>query len=143
MPGLVERAAYAGDVAGDAGRGLIVAGEHGLDLVAAIGGKDIGIALDRDAFAPIDIDEFDLETVALTHVDPEMGKLAEARGEDLLARRERVGERRFPPAGAGGGEQEDLTLLRLEDLLHVLEERKGKLWQVRCPLVLHGNVHRA
>ena len=120
---IVEQLAHGGDVAGDAGCGLVVANQDGLDLPRGVGGKALGVGLDRSPFAPGHVDDLDVQGMAFAEVDPEVRKLPEARGQDLVAGRKGVGDRRLPAAGARGWEDEDLSLRRLEDLLHVLVER--------------------
>src|SRR5579864_4593671 len=139
----IERAAHAGDVAGGAGRGLVVTGEHALDLVALVGAQDLRVTLERHSFAPFDLQHLDLEAEALRHVDPQMRELTEAGGEDPVARRERVGERGFPRAGAGGREDEHLARAGLEDFLQVAEDARRKLRKLRGAVILHGHDHGA
>ena len=140
MAGRIERAAHAGDIAGHAGCRLVVGGEHRLDLMVRIGGQDVLETLDRYALAPLNVDHFDIEALTLAEIDPEMGELAEAGDQHLVARRQRVGHGRFPAAGARGGKEEDLAAFRLEDLLEIGEERQRELGQVGRPLVFHRNV---
>ena len=77
----------AGHVAGDAGGGLVVREEHGLDLVRLVGGERLLVALDRRALAPLGVEHVDLEAEPLRHVDPEMAEHAEARREHAVAGR--------------------------------------------------------
>ena len=98
MLGVVERLAHAGNVAGDAGRGLVVRGEHGLDLVVLIGGEDLGVLLDRHALAPLLVENLHVEAETLGHVDPQQRELAEAAHQNLVAAVQRVGDRRLPGA---------------------------------------------
>src|SRR5579864_6035154 len=139
----IERAAHAGDVAGDTGRGLVVTGEHALDLVVFIGAQNLCVTLQRHSFAPLDLQSLDLEAEALRHVDPQMRELTEAGGEDPVAGRERVGERGFPGAGTGGREDEHLSGARLEDFLEVAEDARRQLRKLRRTVILHGHDHRA
>ena len=86
MPGVVQRLAHPGDVAGDAGGGLVVGEEHRLDLVRLVGRERLLVALDRRALAPLGVEHVDLEAQPLGHVDPEMAEHAEARREHPVAR---------------------------------------------------------
>ena len=122
MISLVERPADGGHVAGHAGCRFVVADDHTLDLVRGIGGEAAGSFLGRRAFAPLDLDFIDIEIVTPTQVGPEMGKLAEIRDDDLIARREGVADRGFPAAGARGGKDEDLSSRGLEVLLEIFLE---------------------
>ena len=142
MLGGVERLAHAGDVAGDAGRRLVVGGEDGLDLVALVLGEDVGVLLERHARAPLFVAEHDLEAEALGHVDPEQRELAEAAHQNLVAGVERVRDGRFPGAGARRREDEDAAVLHLEDLLQIFEDRQRELREFGRAHVLHADVHR-
>ena len=66
--------------------------------------------------------------MALAQIDPEVRELTEAGGQNLIARRQRVRDRRFPTACAGPWKQEHLTGFRLEDLLQILEQWKREIW---------------
>jgi hypothetical protein len=50
-----------------------------------IGHEVLGIDLQRHALTPLDVDVDHVEALALAEVDPKMGELAEARGQDLAA----------------------------------------------------------
>ena len=141
VAGLVQGLAHARDVAGDAGRGLVVGKKHGLDLVALVGRERVAVALDRRAFAPLGVEHLDVEAETLGHVDPEMTEHSEPAGEHLVARREGIGERGLPGAGAARREEERLAGGGLEDLLQLLEQRTREPGEVRRAVVLHGAVH--
>ena len=87
---VVERAAHARDVAGDAGRRLVVGEQHRLDLVGLVGSQCLVVPLDRSALAPLGVENVDLETEPLGHVDPQMAEHAEARREHPVAGRQRI-----------------------------------------------------
>ena len=130
-----------GHVARNAGRRLVVADQDRLDPMLLVGRQALGIGFDRHALAPFGIDGIDLEPEATAHLDPKMGELAEARGQHPVAGGKRVGQRRFPAAGARAWKDENLAGLGLEDLLQVAEQAEGELGEVRGPLVLERNVH--
>ena len=85
MLGVVERAAHGGDVAGDAGGGLVVGKEHRLDLMTLVGRERLLVPLDRGALSPLGVEHVHLESEALRHVDPEMAEHAEPGGEHLVS----------------------------------------------------------
>ena len=87
MLGRVDRAAHGGDIAGDAGRGLVMHDEHALDLVVLVGAERLLDAIGIDAGAPLLLLDDDVEAVAAGELDPQMAELAEPRGEQLVARR--------------------------------------------------------
>jgi hypothetical protein len=118
-----------------------VADQHRLDLVRLVGGEPLGIALDRRTLAPLDVDDFGVQALALAEIDPQVGELPDAGGEHLVAGGERVGDCRLPAAGARGREEEDLAGAGLEDLLQVLEQAEGEGGKVGRPLILQRDVH--
>ena len=142
MLGGIERLAHASDVTCDAGRRFVLRDEHGLDFVALILGKDVGILLDGNANAPLFIANFDFEAETLGHIDPEQRELAEAAHQNLVADGKSVLDCRFPSARAGRGENENATVLHLEDLLQVLEHRQRELRKFRRAHVFHRKIHR-
>ena len=127
MVGVVEHGAAAGDVAGHAGRGLVLRAEDRLDAVRLVGLQPLGIELERHAGSPFAVDDIDLEAETFGHVDPQMRELAEARHQHAVAGAEHIGHRRFPGAGAGGGVDEDAAGLVLEDFFDVFEQRQGEI----------------
>jgi hypothetical protein len=70
-----------------------------------------------------------------------LGKLAEARGQYPVARRERVSDRRLPAAGARTREDEDPVTLGLEPELHVGEQAEREVREIERALVLERHVH--
>jgi hypothetical protein len=122
--GGIEHPAHAGDVAGDPRGSLVVAGQYPLDPVPLVGAENLLVAPERHALAPIDIEHLDLVAETLRHVDPQMAELPEARGQDPVARREGVGQRRFPGSGARGWKDEYLAGSRLEDALEVMQHAR-------------------
>jgi hypothetical protein len=62
-------------------------------------------------------------------------ELAEDRCKDLIPWRERIGDGRFPAAGARAREQKDLAITHLEDLLQIAEETEGQVREVRGALI--------
>ena len=87
MAGGIQRPAQRRDIAGDAGRRLVMADQHRLDAMGLVGGEALGIGLDRRPLAPFALDRVHLEAEAPAHLDPEMGELAEAGGEHAVAGR--------------------------------------------------------
>jgi hypothetical protein len=77
------RAAHGGDVRDDAGRGLVVGGEDGLDARGLVGAQDLLEAVGGNALAPGRFDDLDVEAVALAHVDPAVREHAVARASTV------------------------------------------------------------
>jgi hypothetical protein len=100
MPGGIEPAAHAGYVAGDAGGRLAVTDEHGLDVMPLVGVEARLDHVKRNTFAPLHVDDVDVETVPAGEVGPQVRELAEDGDHHLVAGRERVGHRRLPAARA-------------------------------------------
>ena len=139
--GPVHGAAQACDVAGDAGRGFVVAGQYRLDLMFLVAPQDLLELLDRHAFAPGRLHQFHVHAHALGQVRPQMGELPETGGQDAVARRQGVGQRHFPAGRAGGGEGEARAGAGLEDLVEVAQQGFDQLGEVRRPMVLHRDGH--
>ena len=143
MLGGVDGAAHGGDIAGDAGRRLVMHDHHALDLVVLVGAKRLLDALGIGAGAPLLLLDDDLEPVTAGELDPQMAELAEAGGEQLVAGRQGIGQRGFPGAGAARREDDDLAVPGLEDLLQVFVERQRQLGKIGGTMVLHGDMHGA
>ena len=143
VAGGVDRLAHGADVGGHAGRGLVMDHHDGLDLVVLVGAQGLLDLLGMRAGAPLLLLDDDVEAEALRHVDPEVAELAVAGGQDLVAAGEGVGQRGFPDARAGGGEQEDRALGGAEHLLGVLEERLRQRREVDGAVILGLHQHRA
>jgi hypothetical protein len=153
VAGGVHRAAHGGDVGHDAGRGLVMGGQHGLDAVARVGAQDLLEPVGGNAPRPRGFDDLDGQAVALAHVDPAMAEHAVARRQHRVAGRQRVGDRHFPAAGAGGGEDEDLGRLGAQDLPHAVCARVqdvsrrpttgGRAWACRRPGAGLGHIRGA
>jgi hypothetical protein len=65
MLALVERAADLGKRQHHAGRGFVVDGEHGLDLVTLVGGEPLAELGEFQPLAPVGADDLDLEAECL------------------------------------------------------------------------------
>ena len=72
MAGGIERLAHAGDIAGHAGRGLVVANQNRLDLVRFVVGELLRKNIDRDALAPFTLDGIDHKLVPIAEIGPQM-----------------------------------------------------------------------
>ena len=140
--GSVQRAADTGDVAGHAGRGLVVGDEDGLDLTLAVSGQFRGEFGDRGPCPPGDVDHLDLQPQTGGHFDPERRKLAMPRHQHAVTGVQRVGDCRLPGAGAGTGIQDHAATLRAENALEIGEDAKGKRAEQWATLVFHGDIHR-
>ena len=138
----IEQPPDAGDIRGDARRGLVVGDEDGADRMGPVRRNRAFIGIERHAGAPFHVDGLDVEPEPLGHVDPQMRELAEARHQHPVAARQGILDGRFPGPGAGGGIHEDAPLAHLEDALQILEEGQRQGREVRRPLVFHRHVHR-
>src|SRR5205823_11293225 len=118
----VDRLADGPDVARHARRRLVVDDENPFDLVLLVLRQDLPDTVGRGALAPFDVDDVDAQAVTLGEVDPQVAELPVAGREDPVARRPGVDERRFPPAGAGRGEEERLPRRRLEYRAEIAEQ---------------------
>jgi hypothetical protein len=114
-----------------------------LDLMALVGAERFLDAVGIGARTPLFLLDDDLKPVTAGELDPEMAELAEAGGEQLVARRARIGEGRFPGAGAALRINHDLAVPGLENLLEVFEQRQSQLGKVRGTMVLHDDMHGA
>ena len=119
-----------------------MAGEHALDPVVLVRLQYLFIAVDRDPFAPLGLQYLNVISQALRHDDPQMAELPEARREKPIAGRKGVGERRFPGAGTGRGEDEYLTRGGLEHLLQIAEQAGRQLRELGGAVILHCDHHR-
>ena len=141
MLGLVERAADLGERQHHAGRGLVVDGEHGLDLVALVGGEALAELGELQSLAPIGADDLDLEAERLGQFLEAQRKVTGLDHQHQIAGREQVGDRRLPGAMAGRGVEEDL-LVGLQDALHAAVAGTVDLEELRGEEVHHRPVHR-
>ena len=139
----IERPAHGGDVGGDAGRGLVVGDEDGLDLVLRVGPETPLEFGHRHARAPGHVDHLHVEAEAFGHLHPQRRELAEAGHQDLVAGVQRVGDRRLPGRRAGAGEDEDLARRGAHDALEVREKTQSQLAEIRRAHVLLPDIHRA
>ena len=103
MPRGVHRAPHLVDAAGAAGRGLVVHDADRLDAVRLVVGERGADRRHVGAAAPVGVDEDRLEVEPLRHLVPQRGEPAGAAHQHRIARRQGVGQRRFPRAGAGRG----------------------------------------
>lgn len=131
------------DVAGDAGGGLVVHDQHGLDGVCGVSRERVGDAIGRRRFVPLEIDDVGAQAESLGAVDEQMTELAEPHRQHAIARRERVHERGLPHRRAGGREDECVSRRCPEHALQISEERPWQLWKSRRAMVLLGAMHRA
>src|SRR3974377_174273 len=113
---LVENLAHADDVGRYTRRRLVVRDEHGLDLMLLVRGQAPPVLIERHALAPFDVYGVDVEAKALAEIDPKQRELAKHGSQHLVAGRQRIGDGRFPAAGARARKNEDLAVLGLKDL---------------------------
>ena len=79
----------------------------------------------------------DLEAVAPAEIDPALREHAVPRRQNPVTGRERVGDRRFPAGGAGGGKEHDLRVAsrlasRMVAFDHGVKIAEGTPAEVRC-----------
>ena len=139
--GGVDRLADFGDRRQAAGRGLVMQDADRLDLVVLVFAQARFDRLRIGAGAPVGGDEFGLEAELLGHLLPQRGELAGLDHQHLVAGRQRVDQRAFPGAGAGGG-VDDHRVGGLEDGLDALKALLGELGEFRTAMVDDGGVHR-
>ena len=142
MAGGVDRLADFADRRQAAGRGFAVQDAHRLDLVRLVLAQMLFDQLGIGADAPVGLDEFGLQAEPLGHHLPERRELAGLDHEHAIARRQRVGQRCFPGAGAGRG-VDDHRLRGLEDGLDALQHALGHLGEFRPALVDQRHVDGA
>ena len=85
MAGGIERLAHAGDIAGHAGGGFVVANENGLDLSLFVRRELLRENIDRNALAPFDLDRIDHKLVTIAEIRPQVRELAEDRNQHMIA----------------------------------------------------------
>src|SRR4029077_2204193 len=73
--------------------------------------------------------------------DPRVAEWAVGRGDEPVAWRQRIHERRLPPAGAGRREEERLPCRRLEHVPKIAQQSGGELRERGGAVVLHGAIH--
>ena len=109
MASRVDGAADGGNGRGEAGRRLVVHGQHGLDgarRVGLEGGLDSGRI---DAAAPIGLHHLRDQAHGFRHGGPALAEIAAFQHKHGVARGEQVDERRFPRAMAGCSVEEQLA----------------------------------
>ena len=142
MARAIEGRADLGDATGHSGRGLVVDHRYCADAVLLVGGE---ARLDRGrvgAVAPVAGDELDGEAEPLGHLPPQRGEVAGLAHQDLVARRQRVHQRRFPRAGSGRG-IDDHRALGVEDALQARQDLLGQLREVGPAVIEGGPIDRA
>ena len=92
--------------------------------------------------APVARNEIDLNAPARRHLLPQRGEVAGLDHQHLVARRQRIDDRRFPGAGARRRKDDDRPG-GLEDLLATLEHRLAELGELRAAMVDDRHIHGA
>ena len=113
------------DLAGDAGRGLVVDDADGLDLVRPVGGKPLGDDVRIRPRAPVAGQEFRCQTETARQIVPQRREMPGLVHQEPVARRRGVDQRRLPGARARGGEDDDGPLgleHGLESVQHLAAE---------------------
>ena len=141
--GLVQRLTHASDVRDHASSSFVLAGQDGLDAVLRVSLQDVSILLQWHAGAPLAIHNLHIQTQALAHVDPQVAELPEARGQDGVAGRQGVSQRRFPAASARGRKHKGRTDLGAVDGLQAGHDGVGQHREMGGAVVFHGHHHGA
>ncbi len=141
VSGAVDRLPDCVDTRGDAGRRLVVHGEHGLEGVRAVLGQ---FRLDErgiDAAAPVAGNEIDHEAEPFGHRAPQRGEMSGLEHQHAVARRQRIDERRLPGTGAGC-RVDDHRARGLEDGLQSIEDFERQACELGAAMVDRRLVHR-
>ena len=139
---LVELALdHAGDgfqVVGDAGGGLVMGDEDGLDIgvLLEFGTDGLGV----DSVAPLEVHAGHVGAVALGDLDKAVSKGTGGGGDDLIAGGQGVDHRGFQGAGAAGGEDVEVVGGH-EDLLQTGGGGLDQLLELGTPVIDHGQGH--
>jgi hypothetical protein len=141
--GRVHLAPHGRDVRGDAGRGLVMGDEDGLDLAVAVAAETAAEFRRGAGRAPGHVDDLDLKAHAFRHLGPERREGAVPRHQHLVAGRQRVGDRRFPGRRARARDQRDARRRAAEDGGHVAQERAHERGEFGRAVVRHRDRHRA
>jgi DNA-binding GntR family transcriptional regulator len=121
---------------------LVVHDHYGLDGVRRIPcqpGLDIG---GIGAVAPVTRHEIDLDAPARRHLPPQRREMAGLNHQHLVARRQRIDDRRLPGAGSRRWKN-DHRSGRLKDLLAAIEYRFAELGEFGAAMVHDRHVHGA
>ena len=111
-----------------------------LDLMGLVAGEDLLIGFKGRARTPARFDDHDVQPMAPAHVDPAMAEHSVAGRKDPVAGTQSVGERGFPPARAGGGENENLGSVCFQDFPYARQGRAKNLREQRRPVVERRHV---
>ncbi len=82
----VDRPADGGDVAGHAGRGLVVDHEHTLDLVGRVGAQRLLNPVGRSSLPPRHVDDVHGKAVPAGALDEAVAEVAVAHPQQAVAR---------------------------------------------------------
>src|SRR5690348_2131446 len=96
----VDRTTHGAYITGNTGGRLALQDQNRLDGVGLVG-CELGLELHRiGRMTPVSGNQIDVDAVALRQVAPQRRELSGLEGEDLVAGRQRVEDRRLPSAGA-------------------------------------------
>jgi hypothetical protein len=84
MIGRVHYFTHPRHIRGDTRSGLVVGYQHRLDLVLLVGFEALAKGFYRHALAGVAVDPIHVELMTLTKVYPQMGEIANVRGEHLV-----------------------------------------------------------
>ena len=141
-PARVDRAPDLRQAAGDAGRRFVVDHQHRADAMVAVLAQPRLERCRIDAVPPVSRHDLHVESQPARDCGPSSGELSDVEGEHAIPGRQRVDERRFPRAGAGGGEHHD-RLHGLEDSLQPVEHGAAQRRELGAPMIDGRLRHRA
>ena len=123
MRGSVERFAHASNIRLNACRSFIMGRKHCFDAMTCIGFQDCLIFSHRQAIAPRSFNNFQVQAMTLTHINPAMREHTVARDEDLIANGQRVGQRRFPTTCTSRWENIDMRFFGFQNAANAIKTR--------------------
>ncbi len=146
MTGSIDRAAYGCDIGRDARRGFVVDDTNGLDRVLRVLTQTRFDHLRLHAAPPAlnarQTEKLRLQPEAFRHFFPQRSEVTGFEHQHVIARAQRVRQRRFPCTGAGR-RVDHHRLLCLEDLLDAVENLQPKRPELRTAMVDGRIAHRA
>ena len=141
MAGIIYRLAYGRDVRGNARRGFRMHHQDGAVFTGGVRAQAFLDFIRVDGVAPIRWNRIDGDAQLFRHGRPSKGKQSGFRHQNLVARREDIGECRFPGAVAVGGINEDL-FVGLEDGADIQKTFPGQFDKIRAGIfpgrLMHG-----
>ena len=120
----IKGRAYPRNIGAHPCRGFVMGGKNDFDLTLNIRTQCRLNLRNRGRLPPWHINDLDVQTVALAHINPAMAEHAKPRGKNSVTRTQCVGDGRLPPACACRGQQDHFALGHLQ---HAAHPRHGRL----------------